>query len=392
MVPLADTIYMFLKKAKPLGSSFSNMYATLTERVPITLVNTYLAMHLWTGDHTVRAEPVPNGHFLVKYLWYANGLSLLTICFSVAEFEASEAIDFEIADISQSSGYYFLLLAYRFAEVSSRMIFLSCVGTTFMTFVIIFDIFAMFVSHLGFWGTILIGPWLVAVMFVPFTTIDIWRLRKFLPQYLVMKALEALVMIIFGITIHQQVANIDVSDRLKGVIFTMSSTQRTMLNIGMGLWVLQYVFLYFALHVGHKYYARVVPSPSDILRQINKMFTIACAYTVKKSKSKKKSSAKKPKSPMKKTQVLPESKTEAKAMTTVVPKAPPVVLEDYTSSGDEAKVEKQPVEQKTEKPVSGHAALETLLKEPGKVEDGEGKPKPKKRKKATLKRKGTMML
>ena len=369
------------------------MFATLTERVPITLVNTYLAVHLWTGDHTVRATPSPNGHFLVSYLWITNGLSLLTICLSIAEFEASEAIDFEIADISQSSGYYFALIAYRFAELSSRMIFLACVGTTFMSFVILFDMFAMTFSSLGFWGTMLVGPWLTAVMFVPLTTIDIWRLRKFLPQYWVVKALEAFVMVLFAIIVHEQLVRFDVDKELQATLFKMSETQRSMIYIGIALWLSQYMLLYLVLHIGHKYYARAVPAPKEVFKAVDKMFTVSCGYTRKRKKQK---------SPLKKNKVQPQSQitdieTGKSALAGVTKQ---VVLEDYASSGDEGKAEMtraattaspaavtKAAKSKKNNIVAG-AALGALLEKSVEVE----KPKAVKRKKSKLKRKGTMML
>ena len=125
MTPLADTIYMFLLGAKPLGSSFSNMFATLTEKIPITFLNIYMAMHLWTGNYLERDSLTNNSHEIVPMIWISFGLSLMSICISIAEFEAGEAMDFEVADISQFSFYYIFLILYRFNELGSRLIFAS---------------------------------------------------------------------------------------------------------------------------------------------------------------------------------------------------------------------------------------------------------------------------
>ena len=294
MTPLADTIYMFLLGAKPLGSSFSNMFATLTEKIPITFLNIYMAMHLWTGNYLERDSPTNNSHEIVPMIWISFGLSLMSICISIAEFEAGEAMDFEVADISQFSFYYIFLILYRFNELGSRLILLACVGSTLMTFVLVFDILAMTVGSLGFWAGLILSPWLIAVQFMPFTTIDIWGTRDYLPQHWGLKFLEMIILVSFAGAIHfTKGVAVTENLELQKTIEIMGATQRRMIWIGLGMFFLQYVCLYILLKIGHEYYARSVPSPSEELsslwravkRQCNRM--CSCCRRGKKTNRKK---------------------------------------------------------------------------------------------------------
>ena len=391
MVPLADTLFMFIKKAKPLGSSFSNMFATLTERIPITLVNVYLAMHLWTGSHLTRDDPIPNSHWLVPYIVLSIGLSLLTICVSIAEFEASEAIDFEIADISQSSFYYFFLVAYRFTELASRMVLLACVGTTFMTAVLVFDVLAMTMTHLGAWGAVLLSPWLTAVMFIPFTTIDIWRLRKYLPQHWLLKTLEALVLIGFTLAVHVIGYDYTGNAEMNLLLHRMSNTQREMCFVGFGLWALQYLCLYSVLKIGHTHYARSIPEPGVELAAawVNFKRVVCtpvrwCKARRKKRKASSKRSAK--------------VDIDVEIGTPGAMKEEELVVQDYSSGEEETRgASKVPEFTKVYKvgpAVSTFTAIDATKKALESVSDApETTPtKPTRQRSKKLKRKGTMML
>lgn len=392
MTPLADTIYMFILGAKPLGSSFSNMFATLTEKIPITFLNIYLAMHLWHGNHLDRVDPTNNGHEMAiyKYIWASFGMSVLSICISIAEFEAGEAMDFEIADISQFSFYYIFLILYRFMELGSRLILMACVGSTFMSVVLVFDVFAMALGSLGFWAGLILSPWLVAVQFMPFTTIDIWRTRDYLPQHWALKLFEAIVLISFASVVHyskgEAVTN---NEKLQGIISIMGERQRQMIFVAIGMFLMQYVCLFIVLKIGHEHYARSVPSPSEECSSLFKAIrretkccikTICCCFFPDPNRKKKRRNKKGAAKVHVMEQV--EDLEAANKTTGSSKKADDIKVIDYKSD-EELRTAENTQDQFAALLKGDNASMKKLDM------DGE---KPKRRRTRSLKRKGTMML
>lgn len=388
MTPLADTIYMFISGAKPLGSSFSNMFATLTEKIPITFLNIYLAMHLWHGKYLDRDDPTNNGEEMIvyKYIWISFGMSVMSICISIAEFEAGEAMDFEIADISQFSFYYVFLILYRFMELGSRLILMACVGSTFMSFVLVFDVLAMTMGSLGFWAGLILSPWLVAVQFMPFTTIDIWRTRDYLPQHWALKLFEAVVMIAFSIFVHfTEGKSVTNNEKLQQIIYSMGERQRQMILVAIGMFIMQYVCLYIVLRIGHDFYARSVPSPSEecsslfkaIKRGCNSCCRIfCCCFFSDPNKKRKKHNSKGSSSP--KVHVANQDLETATKQS----------LTGSSKSENDMKVVDYKSDEEIRNAESTHDQVASLLMKKIDVDDE----KPKRRRTRSLKRKGTMML